>query len=134
MTEKVGLWIDHKKAIIVTIDEKGEKIDVIRSNAESQLRRTGDSPLKGPFERMLIPADMVARRIFVGQLNMYYDQVIDFIHEAESILILGPGKAKNELKDRLQEKHLEDRIIGLETADKMTDRQIAVRVRQQFAE
>ena len=50
MKTKVGLWIDHRKAIIVAVTDKGEEIGLIISKVEKQLRRSGDSPLKGPYE------------------------------------------------------------------------------------
>lgn len=34
-----------------------------------------------------------------GYLNFYYDEVISFIRDAESVLIFGPGEAKTELKN-----------------------------------
>ena len=52
--------------------------------------------------------------------------------DADAILILGPGEAKGELADRLQKEALRGRIVGIETVDKMTDRQVAARVRQRF--
>jgi hypothetical protein len=45
MRTKVGLWIDHRKAIVVTVTEKGEEIKEIISEVEKQPRRSGDSPL-----------------------------------------------------------------------------------------
>ena len=48
MRTKVGLWIDHRKAIIVAITDEGEEIELIISKVEKQLRRSGDSPLEGP--------------------------------------------------------------------------------------
>jgi hypothetical protein len=57
MKTKAGLWIDHKKANIVTITDKGEEIRVIISTAEKQLRRSGDSPLKDSYESRQVPAD-----------------------------------------------------------------------------
>ncbi|MBP2681503.1 MAG: hypothetical protein H6Q78_1366, partial [Candidatus Krumholzibacteriota bacterium] len=60
--------------------------------------------------------------------------VIASIGGAESILIFGFGEAKGELKKRLQRKNLGERIAVLETVDRMTDRQIAAKVRQHFAE
>ena len=50
-----------------------------------------------------------------------------------SILIFGPGEAKGELKKRLEGDKLGGRIVSIETVDKMTDRQIAAKVRQHFA-
>ena len=55
MRTKVGLWIDHRKAMIVAVTDKGEEIGLIISKVEKQLRRSGDSPLKGPYEPAASP-------------------------------------------------------------------------------
>ena len=128
MRAKVGLWIDHRKAIVVTVTDKGEEIVLVISAVEKQRRRSGDSPLKGPYEQQQVPADDRRQRTFTGHLNIYYDAVIACIGAAESILIFGPGEAKGELKKRLKRKNLGGRIAGVETVDKMTDRQIAAKV------
>lgn len=122
---KVGLWIDHRKAVVVSITEKGEEIKEIESDVEKQPRRSGDSPLKGTYEPVQVPADDILQRTFTGSLNVYYD--------AESILIFGPSTAKDELKERLKENNLDSRIVGIETVDKMTDHQIAAKTRENFA-
>ena len=132
MTTKVGLWIDHRKAIIVAVTDKGEEERLIISKVQKQLRRSGDSPLKGPYESLQVPADDSRQKSFTGQLNIYYDAVIASIRDAESILIFGPGEAKGELKKRLEKSNLGGRIVGVETSDKMTDRQVAAKVRQYF--
>jgi hypothetical protein len=134
MRTKVGLWIDHRKAIVVVVTDKGEEIGLIISKVEKQLRRSGDSPLKGPYEYQQVPAEDSRQRTFTGSLNIYYDAVIASIRDAESILIFGPGVAKDELKERLERNNLGGRVVGIETVDKMTDRQIAAKVRQHFAE
>ena len=69
-----------------------------------------------------------------GHLNIYYDAIIASVRNAESILIFGPGEAKGELKRRFERIDLGGRIVGVETVDKMTDRQIAAKVRRHFAE
>jgi len=134
MRTKVGLWIDHRKAIVVAITDKGEEIGLIISKAEKQLRRSGDSPLKGPYEPLQVPKSDSRQKTFTEHLNIYYDAVIASVRDAEFILIFGPGEAKGELKARLEKSKLGGRIVGIETVDKMTDRQIAAKVRQHFAE
>lgn len=133
MKTGVGLWIDHKKAIVVVFTEEGQKIRQILSQAEKKPRRSGDSPLKGFYASRQVPAEDSSQRIFTGLLNSYYDEVIADIRDAESILIFGPGEAKNELKARLEKNNLGERIVGIETVDKMTDRQVAAKVRQHFS-
>jgi hypothetical protein len=58
--------------------------------------------------------------------------VIACIREADSILIFGPGEAKGEPMERLKRNKLGGRIAAIETVDKMTDRQIAAKVRAYF--
>ena len=134
MKTKVGLWIDHRKAIVVAVTDKGEEIRLVISKAEKQLRRSGDSPLKGSYEPLQVPASDSRQKTLTGHLNIYYDAVIASIRTAESILIFGPGEAKGELKSRLERDNLAGRIVGIETVDKMTDHQISAKVRKYFAE
>ncbi|MGD1074714.1 MAG: hypothetical protein ABR903_01340 [Thermodesulfovibrionales bacterium] len=132
MKTAAGLWIDHKKAIVVAVTDKGEEISLIISKVEKQLRRSGDSPLKGPYDPLQVPAADSRQKSLTRHFNIYYDAVIAGIRDAESILIFGPGDAKVELKKRLKKNNLDGRIVGIETVDKMTDRQIAAKVRKYF--
>jgi hypothetical protein len=134
MRTKVGLWIDHRKAFIVVVTDKGEEIRLIISKVEKQPGRFDGVRSAVPYESLLVPADDTRQRKFTGHLNIYYDAVIASIRNAESILIFGPGEAKGELKKRLKRAGLDGRIVGIETIDKMTDRQIAAKVRQYFQE
>lgn len=133
MKTKVGLWIDHRKATVVTVTEQGEEIGQITSKVEKHLQRASGASPKGPYEAQQVPADDRRQRAFTGHLNKYYDAVIAAIRGAEAILIMGPGEAKDELKKRLEEKHFGERVVGVEAADKMTNPQIAAKVRQHFA-
>ncbi len=134
MKTKVGLWIDHKEAIIVTFTGKEEEVGLIESKVEKQLRRSGGSPLKGPYEPHQVPEQDSRERAFKKHLNIYYDAVIASIRDAESILIIGPGEAKGELKERLEKHKLGERILDIETVDRMTRNQIVVKVRQRFSD
>ena len=133
MRTRLGLWIDHRKALIVAVTDKGEETSLVISKVEKQPGRSGGARSTTPYESQQVPADDARERKFTGHLNIYYDAVIASIRHAESILIFGPGEAKGELKKRLEGDKLGGRIVSLETVDKMTDRQIAARVRQHFA-
>jgi hypothetical protein len=124
MTTQVGLWIDHRKAVIVTVSDKGDDTKLIESNVEKHVRYSGGAEAE--------PEDRRERR-FGNHLDKYYDEVIESIRDAEAIMIFGPGEAKGELETRLEHDKRSDRIIAVETVDKMTDRQIAARVRERFA-
>ena len=132
MKAKVGLWIDHREAIIVVLTEKGEETKRIESSVEKQLRRSGRSPSDESFEPQLVPADDTRERDYMGHLANYYDEVIACIGDAETILIFGPGEAKGELKKRMERDKIGIRIVTMETADKMTEPQIVAKVKQRL--
>jgi hypothetical protein len=129
---RVGLWIDHKKAIIVAVTDKGEEMGLVLSRVEKQRQRSGDSPLKGRYESLQVPADDIRQRVLTGHLNIYYQAVVACLRDAESIQIFGPGEAKGELKKRLIKNKMGGLIESVEAADKMTNHQIAARVRQHY--
>ncbi len=132
MQKNVGLWIDHRKAVIVMLTERGQELKLIISKVEKQPSRSGGSGSTASYEAQQVPADDRRERDFMGHLNIYYDAVIASIRDAESILVFGPGEAKGELKKRMARNKIGGRIVGFETVDKMTDRQIAAKVRQRF--
>jgi hypothetical protein len=125
MKSKVGLWIDHRKAVIVIVTGEGEETKQITANMEKHVRFASGSSEDGSAE------DTRDRR-FTSHLNSYYDEVIACLREAESIQIFGPGEAKGELETRLENEGFKGRIVEIETVDKMTDRQIAAKVREHF--
>jgi len=132
MKTAVGLWIDHRKAIIVAVTNKGEETKLIISKVEKQPGRFAGIRSTTPYESQQVRADDSRERKFTGHLNIYYDAVIACIRDAESILIFGPGEAKGELQKRIKKDKLGGRIVGIETVDKMTDRQIESKVTQYF--
>jgi hypothetical protein len=129
MKSAAGLWIDHSRTIIVMLSAEGEKAERIRSGMEKHVRFSGGSRFDGAGTSL--EEDQQDRR-FGNLLSQYYDKVIARIREADAILIFGPGEAKGELQRRLERAELSGRIVGVETADKMTDRQIAAKVREHF--
>ena len=134
MKTTVGLWIDHKKAVIVVVTDEEEETKLIISRVEKQLGRPDGIRSTTPYESQQVPADGSRERKFTAHLNIYYEAVIACIRDAESILIFGPGEAKGELQKRIKKHRLAGRIVGIETVDKMTDRQIAAKVREYFQE
>ena len=122
MKKQIGLWIDHKKAVIVMIKDGAEELKKITSNMEKHDSLTGDDG----------SGEDVRDRKFENHLNKYYDEVIAYIRDADSIQIFGPGEAKGELEKRIKHEGLKAQILAIETVDKMTDRQISAKVREQF--
>ena len=124
MKRDVGIWIDHRKTVIVSVTDKGEETSLIRSGMVKHVRYSGATQEDSSEDQR--------DTRFTGHLNKYYDHVISCIRDVESILIFGPGEAKVELEKRLESEGLSKRVVSIETIDKMTDRQITAKVRQYF--
>ena len=123
MKSAVGLWIDHKKAVIVLLTGATEEIKQISAELNKPNNHSGST----------MRADDLEQRELTQHLNKYYDEVITALQKAEAVLLMGPGEAKGELKKRLEKNHVNGREIELETVDKLTDRQIVAKVRERFS-
>jgi hypothetical protein len=131
MTNRVGLWIDHDKAVIVSIEEQGESVKKIESGAR-HVEYRGAQRSKVAYSAQYSQGDDQLDRRFMLQLSKYYDQVAALLRGASSVLILGPGQARVEFKRHLERDKSLRLQIQVQPADKMTDRQIIARVRQYF--
>ena len=128
MERNVGLWIDHKQAYLIW-NEDG-KVEIIPSQIEPPAHRSGGTQLGGKLNQK---ADVEVRRSdrFRLQINKYYQQVIQAIKDASSIFVMGPGEAKIEFQKAIQRrKHLHNRLLKVETTDKMTKNQMIAYVRK----
>lgn len=132
MATKAGIWIDHRKAIVVLISDQGRKIKKIASGVEKPLRSSGHSRSRHKYTPNDFIAEDTLERKLMSQLRNFFDDVIAYVRNAEAMLIVGPGEAKGEFLKRLKSKKLFG-AIELETVDKMTDHQLAAKVVQHFA-
>ena len=125
MKKDIGLWIDHSKAVIVIVSDEGEEVKEITSHMEKHVRFSSGHSEEGSSED-------VRDRQFENLLNSFYDAIVAVICDGDSVQIFGPGEAKGEFKKRLESAGFNGYILAIETVDKMTDRQISAKVREQL--
>lgn len=125
MNKQAGVWIDHREAILIFLEDEGERTERLGSGVEKHERIPGLSADDAS------PDDQHDRQ-FAGRLDKYYDEVIKHLVATESVFIFGPGEAKGELKKRMESKGHAGRIAATEAADRMTDPQVAAKVRTYF--
>ncbi len=134
MTKNVGMWIDHEKAFIVSLIDGQEKISKIESGVESHIKTLGGSRSATPYGPQEVATERKLTERRKQHLHKYYLRIIDEIKDAQKIYIFGPGNAKIELEKEIKKsKQLAPKIAAVEVADKMTDGQMAARVREFFA-
>jgi hypothetical protein len=135
--KEVGLWIDHRRAVIVTVvakDDTGAQnrkdatvtVEEVVSGMEKHVRYSSGDDVQSD-----VAEDQRDRR-FNGHLTKYYEKVAGYLRDASSIVILGPGEAKRELQKVLSHLGKGELVTGVEAADKLTNAQIVGLVRQHF--
>jgi len=134
MKKNIGLWIDHRKAVILVLAERREEIRRVESNVEKHVRFRGGVRGRAPYQAQYYIAEDRGDNRLAGQLNQYYGEIVKNLRDAESVFIMGPGEAKHELEKRLTRSRIKNRIAKVESADRLTDRQIMARVRKYFKE
>ena len=125
MHKRVGLWIDRKKAVIVSIADNTEAKRIITSDMENYVLYSTIVPGDGSPEN-------IRDRRFWNHLGEYYDKIIAHIRDATEIQIFGPEIAKYELQKHLEREGLSEHIVSMEDADRLTDLQIATKVQKRF--
>ncbi|UCF73254.1 MAG: hypothetical protein JSW35_02035 [Deltaproteobacteria bacterium] len=130
---KAGLWIDHKKAVIVTIQGDQVSKKVIRSDIEKRVRHSGGARSSTPYGPQDIASEKKRDERYDHHLKVYHRNIVDSIRKAESIYIFGPGEGKVELKKHIEKTAaLSKNIAGVETSDKLSDAQIVSKVKRFF--
>lgn len=132
MKNEVGLWVDHRKAVIVMLEDKKETVQIILSNMEKHTRFSSGAHSDTPNDVNGSTAEDIRDRQFDLHLNKFYSEIAFKIRETDSILIFGPGEAKVEFASYLKHEKLGDKIAAVDTVDKMTDRQISAKVHDYF--
>jgi hypothetical protein len=120
-TMHAAVWLDHSEARIFHLSKDGfdEKILQTEKPHRHLHRKSGPGAVSGR-RGMIEPA--------------FYEEITRSLSDAEEILVLGPSTAKLELI-RYAHKHsapVAERIIGVETVDHPSDRQIVAYARQYF--
>ena len=133
MNDEVGIWIDHKKAVIVSTSGDRITAKTLESEVGPHARYSGrsgyptsDGPQEGRGEKKY-------EERYGQHLDRYYDEVISQLDQPEALFIFGPGEAKLQLKERLSRfTALSGQIVEMDTTDKLTDPQIVAKVKKHY--
>jgi len=128
MATKIGLWLDERQAVIVSVTNMSAEITKVKSAIKDEINAADSASGEAGAKQDTAAAHRKKIKI-KEMLDPYYDGIIDNIWSAREIVIFGAGEAKYELKKRLRKNNLAQRIIGFEEADKMADDQIIRKMR-----
>jgi len=135
MNTHIGVWIDHRRAVVVTLRDGQETVATFNSDLERHPRLSGGSRSANPTGPQDVVSDTQRDRRYDHHLHRYYHEVQATIRDADGIWVFGPGEAKSEFAKVLQNiKHLAAKVEEISSADKLTLNQIAAAVREHFCQ
>lgn len=116
--QHVAVWIDHHEARI---------FHVARESVDSLV-------VESPHHHVKRHPSVTADRHHPEDATHFHKDVIAALRDAVEILVLGPGTAKLELIKYVHkhEHGMGDRVVGVETVDHPTDKQIVAYARKYF--
>lgn len=121
---EVGIWIDHKRAVIVDISADHASTSTLVSDVAPHPHYAGSQ--EGGGEKKYEERHGHA-------LDRFYDDVIKQVGASDALLILGPGEAKLQLKARLDRSSALPRsTVAIESSDELTDPQIVAKVKEHY--
>lgn len=130
---QIGIWIDHKEAVLVAIGGEKTTVARIKSNAESHFRPSGGRKMGGTSVAQSVSKEQTADERRKHQLHDFYQMVIKKIQKADTVFIFGPAEAKLELVREIESiKGRHAAIAAVETTDRLTENEIVAKVKAFF--
>jgi stalled ribosome rescue protein Dom34 len=113
------VWIDHREAHVFHLNDEDFEARLVRSHAPDHKVHHHAGSISGKRS----PDD-----------ERFMHAVVEALGDAGEWLVVGPGNAKLEFVKHVtrHDHQLADRIVGVETAERATDRQIVAHARAAF--
>jgi len=133
METKTGVWIDGTKAHIVTLNGKEKQHKTLLSDIETRVREPGEGRKEGLYGDEYIRKERQHDNRHDHEVKEFAETVTKELGGSGPIVVFGPAQMKLELAKAIKEdRQLAERLIAVETADKMTDNQVVAWVADYF--
>lgn len=135
MNTMLGIWIDHRDAVLVSVKGGLASVRSMESGVEPRTHASGGRKAGGTSVAQSITNEQRMDERHKHQIHDFYQEVIKAANGAEAVYIFGPGAAKQELAGEIEKtKSLRVNIVAVETCDKLTEPQIVAKVKTFFKE
>ena len=139
MKKQTGIWLDLRHAYIIELPEQGlpdaaTAVKQLSSEIEESAA-TGGTRSKTPWGPQGGDTHRSAQERRHHEEDHYFDAIIAQIepHQPDELVIFGPSEAKHGLANALeQHKAFHPKVVGVESADRMTEPQMVQWVSSYF--
>jgi hypothetical protein len=121
---KVGVWIDHRKAVVAVIDGGEESLQTIEADVERHAGPSGGSRTSVPYGPQSPNDEHARERRYEQQLVRFYQTVIQALGQPAQLLVMGPAQAKQEFAAEIEKSPLRGVPMAVQPADEMSEAQV----------
>lgn len=116
-----GVWIDHSEALMVTTeDHKNHGEFAVREKIHASHHASSGG------EHRHHNAEQ-------GEFHHYLKAVAEKLKEFDEILLIGPGKSQEQLKNLMTaDQHFSNKKISIESAERLTENQLNAHMKKHF--
>lgn len=132
MEKLVGIWIDTKKAIIVTLEGQNEvEIKEIESDVENRIYHNKESDQGNFSGKYHNDNETKFDNRINEQMDTYLEAVLNYVKGSDSLYVFGPAEAKIKMEKLIHDEKALGKIKlkAVETADSMTLNQVVAQVK-----
>ena len=130
---KIGVWMDMRRAYILTIEGQNEKAKKVDSNIETfKIHGGSGTRLKGGPQDVVQDSKYLERE--KHQFKEYSKEIIKEISDGDIIVIFGPAEAGMRFNKLLlkENKNIGKKVAEVLKADSMTDNQLSALIRDYY--
>lgn len=129
-----GVWIDLKKAVVVTLDGDDSHKKIIKSNIDNRERFDGEKSSAGRYGGQNIDDEKNKENRLNLEIKRFLKTMVDELKGHHQLVLFGPANMKIDLEKEFRQHHdLSHMIIDVQPADKMTDNQIVAWVKKYYS-
>ena len=155
MKKKVGVWIDTEKAVIISLDAvepranvqnsfSGERLGklpkisndtytIISSPIQTKLRLPGDTKDFARNGNQHYSTEIKNMHKLKNDKIQYFKNILQGIKDVDELVLFGPSLIKKELETQMiKYPQIHSRLLSVESADIMTDKQMVRWVENYF--
>lgn len=133
MEQKIGVWIDSQRAVVITLANGESSVKTILSGIEGKIREDGEGKDFSRFGNQYTNHEKKNDIKHQIQISKFSQEVVEELNGCEEFVVFGPAQMKIELKKVIDvTPSITKKLVDVVPADNMTDKQLVAWVKKYF--
>ncbi len=131
--KKVGIWLDQKEALIVTVINNSVTKNLVVSDIETRERIPGEKKIFGRFGDQYLNDEKSKKNKINDLTTRYLNAILAQLKKVDEVLLFGPAQTKIKLEKLINnDNNLSSKLKSVQNANNMTENQKVAFVKNYF--